>query len=371
MPVIGYQEIDVSGFSAEETGQIHESAAHANDEHGDTVRLIARYGLGERRDVWDAQFVAVDPHGMDIAVVDASGQRDRLRLTFPSPATMEMLVPHLIAAMTRARQAAPPDEPMTLLEEELAEDASRQTLITSVARVRDLSPNVREITFSGGLERYATRGAAEFVNIYVPRPGYESALTPGLAYEDIQALAEDARPDVRNFTTRAWRPDTGELDVWFMLHGQPSRFASWVHAARPGDVAGIRGPRVHLNPPPGTTRVVCLGDETFLPATAAVLDHLDATIPVDVLLETRDAAHEVALPDRPGSSVRWVHRGSQPSGESIVLLDGVRELNLDPRHVYVCGGGEASRMAEIRRHLRAERQLASSDVSVVGYWRKA
>ena len=156
-----------------------------------------------------------------------------------------------------------------------------------------------------------------------------------------------------------------------VMHDRPSAVASWVHAAKLGDVVGVRGPRMHLNPPPGTSRIVCVGDETFLPATAAVLEHIAPSLQVDVLLETVDAGHEVSLPDRPGARVRWVHRGSDRPGESSALLDAVRRLDLEGGQAYVCGGGEAQRMTEIRKYLRGERGLASSQVSVVGYWRRA
>jgi NADPH-dependent ferric siderophore reductase len=252
----------------------------------------------------------------------------------------------------------------------MAEDASRQNLITSVARVRDLSPNVREITFSGGLERYVRRGPGEFVNLIVPRPGHEDVVTPDLTYEGSQALPEETRPEARNYTTRAWRAECRELDIWFVLHDHPGVLSSWVRNTKPGDLVAIRGPRAHLSLPAGTARVLCIGDETFLPAAAAAFEDLPASVKVDVLIETVDAAHEIALPGRAGGSVRWVHRGAAEPGTSPALFEAVRSLNLDPAGLHVCGGGEMKRMAEIRKYLRAERGLPSTRVSVVGYWRR-
>lgn len=366
----GLQEVRVTGFEAELAQQILESADHANDEHSDTVRLLARYGGEQPRSVADAQFAAIDPDGVEMLVVDDAGNRDTMRLPFPSTATStDVLWEHLFGAVYQARQAAPPEEPMTLLEEELAEEATRHTFLTSVVGVRDISPNIREVTFRGGLEHYETRGAGEFLTVIVARAGHEELLTADLDYAALRALPEDERPEARTYTARNWRPEAGELDVWFVLHGQPSIVADWAHRAQPGDHAGIRGPGVHLRPPEGTTHLVLLGDETFLPAVAATLEHLDAGVIVEVVIETVDAAHEVPLPARPGVSVRWVHRGSAPAGTSGVLLDAVRSLAVG-EGAYIAGGGEAKRMAEVRRHLRGERGLPVDQVSVVGYWRR-
>ncbi|MGE3962263.1 MAG: siderophore-interacting protein [Dehalococcoidia bacterium] len=368
---IGYEDVRISGFDPEVTVKVREIVEHANDEHGDTVLLLARYGLDRPRTARDAQVIALDPTGVDLAIVDGAGGREVARLPFPTTATADTLIPLFIGATMQARSAAPPDEPLTVLEEELAEDASRKNLITSVARVRQVSPNIREVTFAGGLGRYGRRAPAEFVNLIVPRPGHEAVLTADLTYEGAQALPEESRPEVRNYTTRAWRPEAGELDIWFVLHDHPGVFSRWVRDAKQGDVVAIRGPRAHLALPAGATRLLCLGDETFLPAAAAAFEDLPASVTVDALIETVDAAHEVPLPVRARGSVRWVHRGSAAPGASSALLEAIRSVDLDlDATVYICGGGEAKRMAEVRKYLRGERGLAVGQVSVLGYWRR-
>jgi NADPH-dependent ferric siderophore reductase len=370
--LLEYQEVRVSGFDAELSRQIAETAEHANDEHADTVRLLARYGGdASARVVEDAQFAAFDPNGFEIRVVDAAGNLDTVRRLFPAAVTASDVVwEYLIAALLRARQAAPPDEPITLLEEELAQETARLTHVTTVARVRDVSPSIREVTFQGGLDRYEARGPGEFLTVLFPPESHEDVLAAGLDFSALAAMPEEQRPQTRTYTVRAWRPEQRELDVWFVLHDHASVASDWARRARPGHRVGIRGPRLHIRPPEDTSRIVLLGDETFLPATVAALEALPDGVAVDVLLETAGAAHAVPLPERPGTTVRWLDRGDTPAGTSPVLLEAVRALAVDPDGIYVCGGGEAIRMTEIRKHLRADRAIPSTRVSVVGYWRR-
>lgn len=359
----------VSGFDEDLGAHIQQDAEHAEDMFGDTLRLLARYGSGEPHDVAEARLAAIDPNGVEFATVSSGGDEARVRVEFPQPATSEEdFVQSLMAATAAARGAAPPEEPLTRLEQELAEEAAATTLVTTVARRRELSPNMLELTLAGGLEAYTTRGPGEFVTLFAPRAGHEGRLVPGLAYAHLAEMPEEERPIARAYTIRAWRPESGELDVWFVLHEHRGGMADWARTVEPGAPVGVRGPRLHLTPPEGTDRVVLLGDETFFPATAAALEGLDPAITVEAYLETVDAAHEVALPAREHATVHWLHRGAAPAGSASGLLEAARTLELDEPGVYIAGAGETGQMNEVRRHLRRERGLPGSQVGVIGYW---
>ena len=54
-----------------------------------------------------------------------------------------------------------------------------------------------------------------------------------------------------------------------------------------------------------------------------------------------------------------------------LLVDAVRELDLDPAGAYAWGGGESRAMTAVRTLLRRERGWTRQQVSLVAYWRHA
>jgi Protein of unknown function (DUF2470) len=91
---------------------------HLNRKHPDTVLFLARRGAGAYGAV-EAEMVAVDRHGVDIAVRRAHGSTTaRLEFAAPIDAAPDLRL-RLRDLLDKARQAVP-DEPLTSLEEEIA-----------------------------------------------------------------------------------------------------------------------------------------------------------------------------------------------------------------------------------------------------------
>ncbi len=70
--------------------------------------------------------------------------------------------------------------------------------------------------------------------------------------------------------------------------------------------------------------------------------------------------------------MHWVHRDGRPAGTvSDLVLDAVRQLDLDPTVGYAWGGGESRTMTAVRKLLRGELGWPRERVSLVAYWRHA
>lgn len=183
------------------------------------------------------------------------------------------------------------------------------------------------------------------------------------AAQDVELHLADAtgRRVKRRYTIRAARPATGELDLDVLLHGDwPG--STWGRTAVPGDPVSFQGPRGKLELRPAGWHLL-VGDESALPAIAAICAALPADEPALAVLEVQDAADELPV----AADTHWVHRGTSAPGTPDHLLPVVESLPLPagPGHGYLLG--ETRSMVTLRALLEA-RGLAHEAIFVKGYW---
>ncbi|MGV9569065.1 siderophore-interacting protein, partial [Streptomyces nigra] len=186
----------------------------------------------------------------------------------------------------------------------------------------------------------------------------------------------DIRAVMRSYTLRALRRDPGEIDIDFVLHTPAGPASSWAARAAAGDRVLVLGPAIADNrairfrPPADTGPVVLWGDETAVPAVAAVLETLPAGTPAQVWLEVRDPGDVQDLPTAADAEITWLIRnGACPEGTPLAL-DPLRAAHLPAAdRPYVWLAGESGSVKALRRHFVAERGLDRRRVTFVGYWR--
>ncbi|GAA4220562.1 siderophore-interacting protein [Streptosporangium album] len=234
--------------------------------------------------------------------------------------------------------------------------------------MEQLTPHMIRVVLGG--DGLAGFGAGEFTDHYVkllfPPPGVSYPVPFDL--EAIKRdLPHDQWPTTRTYTVRAWDPEAGELTLDFVYHGDNGLAGPWAARVRPGDEIHFFGPGGAYTPDPQAGWHLLVGDESALPAIAASLERLPAGVRAHVFLEVAGPQEEQPL-DSPGDAeIVWLHRGEAPVGE--VLVAAVRELDFPegPLHAFV--HGEAGFVKELRRHLRTERGIPLSQLSISGYWR--
>jgi NADPH-dependent ferric siderophore reductase len=106
----------------------------------------------------------------------------------------------------------------------------------------------------------------------------------------------------RNFSVRAYRPETAEIDVDFFLHGDLGRASAWAERAGPGDTVGFAGPRLHWRAAADAGWSVLVADETGLPAMLAILETLPPGHRAIALAEIDDTASASRSRRRPTST---------------------------------------------------------------------
>jgi NADPH-dependent ferric siderophore reductase len=128
----------------------------------------------------------------------------------------------------------------------------------------------------------------------------------------------------------------------------------------------VSGPGAGYAIDPAAPAYVLAGDESALPAITSLLAALPSAAEVAVVVEAREAAAIVELPDHGGATVRWCElpAGSTP-GDALVAAVVATPL-VDGARVWVAG--EAAAVQRIRGHL-AEAGVPRSHAVVRGYWK--
>ena len=245
-----------------------------------------------------------------------------------------------------------------------------------VLRTRRLGPTMLRVTFGGAdLTGFASGGRDQSFSLFLPHPGQSAPVLPTGAdwFTRYRAMDPAERAVMRAYTVREQRD--GELDVDFALHGDGGPASRWARAAHPGDRVTLLGPAVADNksvgfrPPEGTDWVLLSGDETALPAIAAVLEWLPAGTPARVFAEVPYAADITELTTAADAEITWLVRERDARPRTEVVLDAVRSAALPSGTPYAWIAGESWTVRSLRRHLVRERGFDRRAVTFSGYWR--
>ncbi|MCK9485478.1 MAG: siderophore-interacting protein [Dehalococcoidia bacterium] len=245
-----------------------------------------------------------------------------------------------------------------------------RTFLTSVRAVRQVTPLVRRITFAGGdLGAFRCIAPDQFVYLLLPPPG-RTALTvdQGFTWAQYRQMPEPERPVGAYYTVREHRAGAGELDIDVVLHEPSGHASGWAGRAQPGDPVALWGPRTAYAPPADTEWHLLVGDETALPAIAAILRALPLGMRATAVIEVANAQEEQPLPTPAEADVRWLHRNDAEAGHINLVVEALEDLALPSGVGYAWGGGEVKMMNLARRLLR-QRGLDRASTSLVGYWR--
>jgi len=175
-----------------------------------------------------------------------------------------------------------------------------------------------------------------------------------------------ARPQMRSYTVRRHDPQRHEIDLDFVLHGTDAPGSAWAATARPGHRLILVGPSPAHRLAPG--RHLLAGDETALPAIAALLAELPADSTARVLIEVADGAEEQPLAGADRAEITWLHRDGADPGRPDLLLTAVQALKV-PADTQVWAAGERAVMRELRAHLQRPGGLPRRQVRTTAYWR--
>ncbi|MVO88639.1 siderophore-interacting protein [Streptomyces sp. p1417] len=247
-------------------------------------------------------------------------------------------------------------------------NASRRPGSLHVTRVREVcrvTPRMARITFGDEeLTGFLSNGTDQHVAMYFYDPDVE--LPRPFTTESAKRLLSTARPRLRRYTIRRHRPERGEVDMDFVLHGADQLASGWAQRVQPGDEAIWFGPSPAYPLAPGPGWTVLLGDETALPAIGVLLEELPPGHRTDVLVEVADRDEEQDLPTRADARVRWLHRDGRPAGD--LLREHALDLDLPTGRGRIWGAAERDTARGLRRHFVHDRGVARADTHLTAYW---
>jgi NADPH-dependent ferric siderophore reductase len=294
-----------------------------------------------------------------------------------------------------------------------------------VSRVQRVGASFARVTMtSPELAGFGAGGYDQRLKLLLPRPSSADLDLPaGDWYAWWRALPEAVRPVMRTYTVRAFRPARAgaqaEIDVDFVLHGVQDGHAgpasAWAAAAAVGDEVLLVGPDtpgtgrawgVEWAPPVEARTLLLVGDETAVPAVAAILERLSPGVRATALLEVPCAGDLTGLSSPADLTVEWLPRNGvhapgdllrarlrevaaalvdEASRSAAVDLDDFDDVDPDsgilwevperaeavgPECLYAWLAGEAGVVTSLRRHLVRDVGVPRTSVAFMGYWRE-
>jgi NADPH-dependent ferric siderophore reductase len=239
--------------------------------------------------------------------------------------------------------------------------------VLTVAAVTDVTPSVRRVVLSGTPAAVAAAGPT--VSLLVPRVADPAPRWPQVAKDGRIVWPDGAHGvSLRSYTARRQDPAAGVVEIDFVLHGDGPA-AAWAAAAAPGAPLGVAGGASLGERPAGW--LLLAGDETALPAITRILGAAAPGTVGVALVEVAGPAEEQPVPAPEGVSVRWLHRGTRPPGESSLLADAVAALDRPAGDdVFAWVAAESAAVRTIRADLRGRWGLGRAQHHAIGYWRR-
>ncbi|MCS0635575.1 siderophore-interacting protein [Streptomyces sp. LP05-1] len=241
-----------------------------------------------------------------------------------------------------------------------------------VARVQPLSTAMTRITFHGSdLAAFLSTGVGdEYVRLFLPHGPDRADLSLPEATDDGGWQTPDGCPEapMRTYTIRSVRPESGEIDIDFVLHDHGVA-SGWAAAARPGDPIGLNTPTGLYRAPADLAWQVLVCDLTGLPAAARIVEGTPDGVRTRVVVEAPDPSCVQPLPDRPGVRTTWTYGGNGHGPSHLADLVGAAiPPGTDLTGGYVWVAGQTNALRTVRRYLRKDLGLPPERFKVVGYW---
>ncbi|WP_341989013.1 siderophore-interacting protein [Azorhizobium sp. AG788] len=240
----------------------------------------------------------------------------------------------------------------------------------TVLRTQRLTPSMLRVVFTGtDMDGFESRGADDHVKLLFPVDGQDIPLLPTFTPNG-PVFAEGAvRPEVRDYTPRAYDPESGELTIDFALH-EAGPATQWAMHAVPGQRIGMAGPKGSMLPADDFDWYLMIGDETALPAIARRLEALPSGIPALVFVEVAGPADELPLPSRANLTLRWIYRGTAAAGEGQDLEAAVAACALPTGEGYAWVACEGTVAKRLRRILVEQHGHPAVWLKASGYWKR-
>ncbi len=236
--------------------------------------------------------------------------------------------------------------------------------LLTVRAVRQLTPHMIRISFSGDFSDFKTLGFDDHIKLFFADPVTGIVTLP----EPNRLPSGDGpKPIGRHYTPRSFDAGAGELVIDFALHTAGPATA-WALSAKPGDTLHLGGPRGSMLIPNAFDGYVMIGDDTALPAIGRRLEELPLGTPVVVIAEVEGPQDEIVFKTLADLTLHWVHRSAKRGPKSLNAAVHGHFLPQNDVHTWVACEGEQARL--IRQQLIDDHGVKPAWLKASAYWRQ-
>ncbi|WP_435298933.1 siderophore-interacting protein [Timonella sp. A28] len=237
----------------------------------------------------------------------------------------------------------------------------------TVTAIQQLAPKMMRISFtSPDLSDFITVAPEDHIKLFFDLDDAGEPLLP--AVENDRWTAGQTLT-YRDYTVRAFNPETLTVDVDFVLHNHGVA-GRWAGTARIGDKLGALGPRGSFFVKDVFDWYLLAVDETALPAAARWVEELRPEAHVWLFVEIDEPGDEIEFTSAAHLTVTWLYRGGEQAGCTHLLEQAVRTFERPEGTGFTWVAGEALSIKPLRRYLKNDVGLDRDDYDVDGYWRR-
>lgn len=225
---------------------------------------------------------------------------------------------------------------------------------------------------SDELQDWASTGPGDHARVFFPDPETGELTAPTPAGPSESGIVRPAGVTFgRDFTPLNVRTSPGSghrvFDLDILRHPASGPAARWADRAELGDEIVIVGPRGSLSVTARAPRVLCVVDETALPAASRWVEDMPSTARIEIIADVAGGLDWVRayLAAQGGRDVPVSAPPPGPDGWAAA----VRDAGVDDR-TYVFAAGEATRLVPLRRLLRGELAVPREQYAISGYWKR-
>jgi NADPH-dependent ferric siderophore reductase len=246
-----------------------------------------------------------------------------------------------------------------------------RAVLARVRAVHHLTPHMTRVTFHapafGDLSYLASD---HYVRLLLPNRGQTEPSLPlsDRWWPEMVAMPPAQRPILRNYTVSDLRPESGELDIDFVRHGDSGPATRWANRAERGHAVGIIDQGVLHEPRGDARQYLIVGDETALPAVAGLLRALPATVSATVVVEVPSAADRQDLFSSADIRVDYRVRVDPHGQPGRLLAAAVRDWQPSQDRVVAWIAGESTMTTAVRRGL-VRAGIPKADICFHGYFK--
>jgi len=234
--------------------------------------------------------------------------------------------------------------------------------VLTVKRAWRLTPNMIRVTFAGPeLAGFPEDSAGGNCKLLIPEPGETRDAFTG-------RLGSGPAPVRRTYTVRAFRPDTQELDIDFVAHGDNWPASRWANHAQQGDFLGFMGPSAPKVTSFNADWYLVAADPSAIPVAAATLEAMPRSAKGIAIFEVTSAEDAQQFDAPEGIDIHWLIHPS-PSVPSTQQEEFIRTLDWPAGRVQTCIAGESRTIRSLRAFLHQEKALPREDTYISGYWK--